>query len=300
MKIERLFLVIAIMCVGALYSCDSSTEPVDTNTSLPTQISNDFAKRCPGNTIEKTFTGKDFYGHSDSEETYVYSTDKDKDECLVVYLDGSWDKTIRTIKDAEKLPEPVKSSLLKNIPKTVANGFKEIKEVSQNLIDGKYYILRFVQDIPQAKNCEHTLVMGDDGKVLKLATYQLNNIDYVHPFASDIEWILKHYDGATVLAYVNDLGDDDYVVMHNGILKYMNFDSFRSETNWKETKYELPQGETVPSKVLDNLHASAPGFNYTEVTVKETPYGKNYTFIDGTKPERPGHVIWANFEVPGL
>ena len=75
MRIKKLFwLSLCVIGLGALCSCDSSSAPDDNATSLPTQISDDLAKRCPGNTIEKifTFTGSDFYGHSGSEKTYVY------------------------------------------------------------------------------------------------------------------------------------------------------------------------------------------------------------------------------------
>lgn len=303
MRIKKLFwLTLCVIGLGALCSCDSSSTPDDNATSLPTQISDDLAKRCPGNTIEKTFTftGSDFYGHSDSEKTYVYSVDKNKDEWLVIYTDRSWSRTIHTLKDVNTLNEAVRFRLFNDFQEDIKNGFSEIKEVSQNCINGKYYILRYVSDIPSAKNCEHTIVMGADGKVLKLTTYQLNNIDDVRPLASDIDWIAKHYDGASVAAYVNDMGNDDYITMHNGVVKNICFKSYGSERKWEKTEYDLPQGETVPTTVLDNLNASAPGFNYTQVTVTETPIGKSYTFIDGTSPERIGHIIWAHLDTQGL
>ena len=138
MRIKKLFwLTLCMIGLGALCSCDSSSAPDDNATSLPKQISDDLAKRCPGNTIEKTFTftGSDFYGHSDSEKTYVYSVDKNKDEWLVIYTDRSWSRTIHTLKDVNTLNEAVRFRLFNDFQEDIKNGFSEIKEVSQNCIN---------------------------------------------------------------------------------------------------------------------------------------------------------------------
>lgn len=68
----------------------------------------------------------------------------------------------------------------------------------------------------------------------------------------------------------------------------------RKGTTWKETCYPLPKGTTVPSNVLESLHADYPDFTYTEVSIVEKPDGIVYLFTDGNRPDRLGHYVEAN------
>ena len=89
------------------------------------------------------------------------------------------------------------------------------------------------------------------------------------------------YKDEVVLGYINDLGYDNYLIMHNGVLKSVLFDSNNLDVKWKETRYALPEGTTVPSRVLDTLHTKYPDFTYTEVFVIENQCGISYLFTDG-------------------
>ena len=116
----------------------------------------------------------------------------------------------------------------------------------------------------------------------------------MRPLPSDIEWISEHYSGANVLGYVNDGGDDNYLIMYNRVLKSVLFDSNDINARWKETRYALSKDMTVPSRVLDKLHTLHPDFTYTEIKVVETPNGDYYTFVDGTRKDRLGYIIDVN------
>ena len=72
------------------------------------------------------------------------------------------------------------------------------------------------------------------------------------------------------------------------------FASNNIDVKWKETRYALPEGTTVPSRVLDTLHTKYPDFTYTEVFVIENQCGISYLFTDGTRADRLGHYIEAN------
>ncbi len=133
-----------------------------------------------------------------------------------------------------------------------------------------------------------------EGTVLKSCDYELNNNAYVRPFPTDIVWISEHYKGATLLGYINDLGYDNYLIMHDGVLKSVLFDSNDPDAKWKETRYALPEDTAISSRVLDTLHTKYPDFTYTEVSVIENPGGHFYLFTDGTRADRLGHYIEAN------
>ncbi len=292
MILKKLVYGLAMVGMFAFASCDSENEPKTRENDLSKEISNDFYNRCPDGKIEKVATYKDLYHYFYTQEAYVYAIDVTGNKCIVAYADSAWSRTIRSITDIAQLPYDVRKKLSTECPKAMVDGFSEIKEVAQKGIANKYYILHYLQDTQLAANCEHTLVIDSAGMVLKTATYSLNNIDYTYLYPKDIDWIAEHYDGAKILGYVNDLGYDNYIVMDNGVLKSIYFGSTETEVRWKATKYALPDGEEIPSKVVDTLNTDYPGFTYTEVSVVETPLGKYYSFIDGTKPERPGYNIW--------
>lgn len=282
---------LAICATLALTSCDSGNDVPVIQHTLPEVIAQDFNSRFQGYKIEDFYAGTSFYRNG-QQETDIYSVDNEGNECFVTYLDNVWNQTVQTLPDMNQLPDQVRVQLYRHCAQAVENGFDEIMEISQNCIDGKYYILKYLQDTPLAKDCTHTLVIASDGTVLKLCTYYLNNPRDVYPVADDVSWISKQYKGAVVLGYVNDMGDDNYIIMHNGMLKSVYFDTNNLETKWKRTTYALPEGMSVPKEVLDTLHKLDGTFTYTEVTVIEAPEGIYYSFVDGTKPERPGHTIW--------
>ena len=222
------------------------------------------------------------------------SEDNVGNECVVVYVDNAWNRTVRTLSEIDQLPSSVRYRLLTINQEARNDEFWEIKEVTQASINGTYYILCYLQDTPKLKNLVHTLVIDSKGTVAKACTYQLNNAEDIGTIPGDMEWISAHYKGSEVLGFVNDSGDDNYLIMHDGVLKSVYFRTSRKGTTWKETCYPLPKGTTVPSNVLESLHADYHDFTYTEVSIVETPDGIVYLFTDGNRPDRLGHYVEAN------
>lgn len=283
------------VAVSGLSSCHSEDEPQDKLNDLPEVIAEDFHNRCGDVAIEHVYTGTGFYRHTNQQETYVYAVDKSGNVWIVAYVDNAWNRTIETLSSIDELPNNVQQRWHKETSEADQVEFLEIAAVSQSCINGTYYILCYiVHDASDGRNHLHTLVIDSEGTAVKSYGYQLNNNAYVRPFPADIDWIAEHYSGAVVLAYVNDRGDDEYLIRHNGVLKTVLFDSNYNDARWKETSYALPEGETVPDRVLDALHTTYPDFTYTEVTVVENRGGLYYLFVDGTRPNRPGYYIAAN------
>ena len=287
--------MLAAAITFVLSSCNSEKETPVNDNSLPEAIAKDFSNRYGTNTIKQVYTGNDFYRHTGQQETYVYCKDKVGDELLVVYVDNVWNRSMLTLSDINKLPDNVRQRLSRELPDTDNCEFWRIKEITQACISGKYYELCYlVQDSSMDKSWVHTLIIDSEGTLLKSSDYELNDNAYVRPFTADIDWITEHYKGARVLAYINDLGFDSYLIMHDGVIKSVLFDSNNLDVKWKETRYALPKGTTVPSRVLDTLHTKYPYFTYTEVFVVENPGGIFYLFIDGTRADRLGHYVEAN------
>lgn len=292
---KHLLCVLAVAITFVLSSCNSENETPVNYKSLPEVIANDFSNRYGTNNIEHVCTGTDFYRHAGQQETYVYCKDKAGNELLVVYVDNVWNRSMLTLSDINKLPDNVRQRLSRELPDTDNCEFWRINEITQACISGKYYELCYlVQDSSMDKSWVHTLVIDSEGTLLKSCDYELNNNAYVRPFTADIDWITEHYKGARVLAYINDLGFDSYLIMHDGVIKSVSFDSNHPDAKWEETRYALPEGTAVSSHVLDTLHTKYPYFTYTEVFVIENPGGKFYLFIDGTRADRLGHYIEAN------
>lgn len=292
---KHLLCVLVAAITIILSSCNSENEtPVNYN-SLPEVIAKDFNNRYGTNNIEQVYTGTDFYRHTGQQETFVYCKDKAGNELLVVYVDNVWNRSVLTLSDINKLPDNVRQRLSRELPDTDNCEFWRINEITQACISGKYYELCYlVQDSSMDKSWVHTLVIDSEGTLLKSCDYELNNNAYVRPFTADIDWITEHYKGARVLAYINDLGFDSYLIMHDGVIKSVSFDSNHPDAKWEETRYALLEGTTVPSRVLDTLHTKYPDFTYTEVFVIENQCGISYLFTDGTRADRLGHYIEAN------
>ena len=274
-----------------LTSCDSENATPINDKTLPGAIAKDFHERCEDYTIKRVYTGPEPYFDSGAIETFVTSEDNAGNECVVVYVDNAWNRTVRMLSDIDQLPSSVRYRLLTINQEARNDEFWEIKEVTQASINGTYYILCYLQDSPKLKNLVHTLVIDSKGTVVKACTYKLNNAEYKGTIPGDMEWITAHYKGSEVLGFVNDSGDDNYLSIHDGVLKSVYFRVSRKGTTWKETCYPLPKGTTVPSNVLDSLHADYPDFTYTEVSILETPVGIVYLFTDGNRPDRLGHYV---------
>ena len=298
MKLSERKLLLCILAAAitfVLSSCNSEKETPVNDNSLPEAIAKDFSNRYGANIIKQVYTGNDFYRHTGQQETYVYCKDKAGDELLVVYVDNVWNRSILTLSDINKLPDNVQQSLYRELPSSSKYEFWRIKEMTQACISGTLYELCFiVQDSSMDKNWIHTLVIDSEGTVLKSCDYELNDNAYVRPFPTDIVWISEHYKGATLLGYINDLGYDNYLIMHDGVLKSVLFDSNDPDAKWKETRYALPEDTAISSRVLDTLHTKYPDFTYTEIFVIENPGGHFYLFTDGTRADRLGHYIEVN------
>lgn len=292
---KHLLCVLVAAITVILSSCNSENEaPINYN-SLPEVIAKDFNNRYGTNNIEQVYTGTEFYRHTGHQETFVHCKDKVGNELLVVYVDNVWNRSVLTLSDINILPDNVRQRFFKELPKSVKYEFWKIKEITQACISGKYYELCYIiQDSSMNKNWIHTLVIDSEGTLLKSCDYELNNNAYVRPFTADIDWITEHYKGARVLAYINDLGFDSYLIMHDGVIKSVSFDSNHPDAKWEETRYALPEGTTVSNRVLDTLHTKYPDFTYTEVFVIENQCGIFYLFTDGTRADRLGHYIEAN------
>ena len=219
----------------ALTSCDSENVTSFNDKTLPEVIAKDFHKRCEDYTIKYVSTGPEPYFDSGAMETHVTSEDNAGNECVVVYVDNAWNRTVRTLSDIDQLPSTVRYQLLSVNQEARNDEFLEIKEVSQASINGTYYILCYLQDTPKLKNLVHTLVIDSKGTVVKACTYTLNNAEYTGTISGDMEWISMHYKGSEVLGFVNDSGYDNYLIMHDGVLKSVYFRISSKGTTWKET-----------------------------------------------------------------
>lgn len=142
--------------VLALTSCDSeNVTPINDNT-LPEAIAKDFHERCEDYTIKCVYTAPEPYFDSGTMETHVTSEDNVGNECVVVYVDNAWNRTVRTLSEIDQLPSSVRYRLLTINQEARNDEFWEIKEVTQASINGTYYILCYLQDTPKLKNLVHT------------------------------------------------------------------------------------------------------------------------------------------------
>lgn len=283
----RKLLVLSVCAVAILLaSCGSESEFRSENDNLTESISNDFNSRYKGFAIKSVSVSNDFYRDSDRQETFIRCVDSYGDERIVAYVNNKWNRSVRVLADKSQLPYAVQNTLEGETP----NEIDLIKEAEFAGIGNKEYIIHYKRDIPFAKNCVHTLIVNDNGMVLRKCSYSLNDPDCIYPFAEDISWIMRRYKNATILGYINDLGDDEYIIEHGGVIKTVLFRP-NAQPYWKKTTYPLQPNMTIPQHVLDKLKATAPNFTYTDVTVVETEEGNGFIFTDNSKVDRPAYII---------
>lgn len=295
-KIKNSLFVWLLLVVSIASSCSSDPEIIQKDNKLPMTIANDFKERFNGFSIDKVYHGTDFYRHTAQKETIVYCKDADENSCFVAYDDGAWNRTIRVLPDVASLPLSVKKRLTGDYAEAIQNGFDKMTEVAMSGIEGMFYFFSYLQDTPLAKNCVHNLILASDGRVLKQTTYPLNAFESIRPLPAQISWIAKKYPGAEILGYVNDLGDDEYLIVHEGILKSVYFHIYLdgSEVVWKKTEYVQPKEINIPQKVLDVLHTNYAGFAYTKVIVTEAADGLTYSFVEEHEVDSPVCNIKVN------
>lgn len=112
----------------ALTSCDSENVTPINDKTLPEAIAKDFHERCEDYTIKRVYTAPEPYFDSGAMETYVTSEDNAGNECVVVYVDNAWNRTVRTLSDIDQLPSSVRYRLLTINQEARNDEFWEIKE----------------------------------------------------------------------------------------------------------------------------------------------------------------------------
>lgn len=270
-----------LLCVLFITACNNN----DQEDAIPTAIGNDFANRYPSS---KIITFKD---RSDGAFQIDFMDEKqNKASCW--YVNASWKMTYTKISEFSQLPLAVQQNFKKLEYKDTP--IIDIYKTERVDIKRSLYTLHFQYPRKDVEKVEHNVFMNDDGLFLNTYTSYLNDPCWSVNLAADqLDFINFKYKGSEIKGYLSNGGTHEYLIYHEGIIKFV---FFRSENStdpdfWKETRYELSKDVVIPDNVSKKLQKTDPDFTYTNIYYVESSNGNQYLFVDKNHKNELGYFI---------
>lgn len=230
-------------------------------------------------------------------KSQVEFVDTDGLKCTAVYKGHTW---MMTQKEYDKNG----FAFLKQLPERIAKAYlgagfsKEfyewdrsyVIEVARRGFDKKVYEFQFVvfdeNETSKLAYREYSVLIDEDGELLGVLQSHSNRSIWWYDMDSCVDFVRQKYPEATILAGINDSGDNVLYIKDNGILKMVWFDNRGSDgQTWRATVYRLEDYARLPDEVLAEYaryKACHLDFNYSEVYRVETKDGIYYGLKSAT------------------
>ena len=104
-----------------------------------------------------------------------------------------------------------------------------------------------------ANNVVHYVFLNDDGSLLaKLTSIPNDPISFVRLTQSHFDFITERYKNAEIRGYIDNSGNQKYIIYHEGSLKYIFFGGVivTQYGFWKEIWYELSKNIEVSDNII--------------------------------------------------
>lgn len=259
MKTKIFLILMAILCVAGLQSCDN-----DENPSLPAELQNAFSERYPSAArveweVKSGYYVADFYDGANEASAWFSS-------------DGAWYMTETDILYPD-LPDAVKSAFetgdysgwtVEDIDKLEREGMETV------------YVIE-VEMHSQGREQEMDLYYSADGILIKAIADIDNEDDEYFPPSQITDAILafvhEKYPNARLVETDVEYGITEVEIIHEERTKEVRFDN---QGNWISTSWDILRSE-VPAVITEAL-ASSQYSTYTidDVEYFETPQGDYY------------------------
>ena len=274
-------ILFSALLLGALTIASCNKDETIIGYQIPKDVKTDFATRYNGATQTAQTTWD-----RDGNKVYIDFVDADFRTGTAVYVDHQWCRTILERRGERDLPADVlKAFLRSDYVESLVNGFESIVEVDQALMSHKVYLLTFRVGEDEESSALHTMAISDDGLVLRTFASLVDDQKDASPQAADISWLGVNYRGGIVEGCLQHGGHIYYYLLHNGVVKQVDFLRGTSANTWAETRYTLPDDTNIPVRVLTVLKAQDPDFEYDEVEVVETSKGTSYIFTNTSRSD---------------
>ena len=209
--------------------------------------------------------------------------DTDGLKCTAVYKGHTW---MMTQKEYDKNGFAFLNQLPVRIAKAyLGAGFSKefygwdrsyVIEVTRRGFDKKAYEFQFVvfdeNETSVLAYREYSVLIDEDGELLGVLQSHTNRSIWWYDMSGCVDFVRQKYPEATILAGINDSGDNVLYIKDNGILKMIRFRGSGEQT-WSATIYRLEDYAILPDAVLAEYaryKVCHPDFNYSEVYFVET------------------------------
>ena len=266
----------------AALACASCSKDGDTiiGFQVPQDVKKDFASRF----ATASQTGQTTWDR-DGNKVYIDFLDAAGHSGTAVYTNHQWSRTLRALTSERDLPSGVLKAFLRSeYVESLVNGFDSIVEVDQALMAHKVYLLSF-RTGEEETDPVRTMAISDDGLVLHIFPALVDDQKDAEPAAADVSWMGVNYRAGVIEGFLRQGGHNYYYLLHNGVVKQVDFCSGTHGNVWVETSYTLPEGADVPERVLTVLRSYDENFEYDEVEVIETAKGTSYVFVDSHRTD---------------
>ncbi len=281
------YYVLACLLFMGITACNKDNQ-IEPEEDIPSTIRDDFSTRYPDAEIIKTYPGYLTFCQIDF-------IDEEQNQASALYRNGTWEKTCTYFKQVVQLPEKVQQAFVQagySSGQLIEKAYK----TEQAGIEKALYTIHFLYPRKTTKDVTHNVLIDDDGMLLQTLTESLYDpIKMSVPLSeSHLGFIAGRYTGAKVKAYVHVGGRYEYIILHEGIFKYVYFESVDMTKNyfWFETRYELSQDARIPANVWKVLKDGHPDFTYTNIYYIESRDGNSYLFVDKNHEHELGYSIY--------
>lgn len=259
MKTKFFSILMALLCVAGLQSCDN-----DENPPLPAELQNAFSERYPSATrveweVKSGYYVADFY--DGANETSAWFSP-----------DGTWYMTEKDLIYAE-LPDAVKSAFetgdysgwtVEDIDKLEREGMETV------------YVIE-VEMRSQGQEQEMDLYYSEDGILIKaIADIDDEDDGYLPPAQTTdaiLAFVNEKYPNARLVETEVEHGITEVEIIHDGRSKEVRFDN---QGSWISTSWDLRWNE-IPAVITQALAGSQySGYTIDDAEYFETPQGDYY------------------------
>ena len=273
--------------IGILFTAGCGNyEPMDEFESgkVSDFIKSDFYQRYSEEVdVTKAFT---YYDNT----TRISFIDTDGLPCTAIYQGFEWMFT-------QKDYDTDNYSFLTQLPQAVARAYIRtgidnedyqndnayVIEVSRNGFDQKVYEFDFTAPYSnKGLSIEHYsfhILINEEGELIDVLNCGVNRSIWWYDMKGCASFVNHRYPEATLLAAVNDAGDNVLYINDKGIQKIVRFRQSSQDQIWKETSYRLDDDCELPENVMTEYakyRSEHPDFEYSEVYKIERKDGDYY------------------------
>lgn len=199
---------------------------------------------------------------------------------------GSWKLTYTELNSIDDLTFWAKRTFMRS--EYADANIEQIYKTERDGLLGSLYTLYFIS----SDNVGFNLLINDDGLFLNKTSWSLSAPSIIIDLPQDhFNFINDRYNDAEIRSYFYDFSEHEYIIKHEGKIKFVTFDWEDKEGSWKQTRYELDKNYQLPDNVIKYKEKNFPDFEYTNIYYIELDKGNEYLLMSEDGKNKYGYHI---------